>query len=263
MNVKHALATQLLTMMAVVAWGITAVAAPSATTQHGPLGNSLDGQIRTGDLISGLIATELAGDLGWHPANPASGNSLLPEGLPTFTDDAGGSGLAGLLNDNSPGVPVKKIQYDLAGPSDIGLIQILTGNDGQDGRVFSTTVIRTSTDGNTFDLLGYFQSDPSGTLNTNKEIGSTLVKIVDDSGGPLASGVTNIQFDFYSVDNTGGQMRDPFDGVNAFTGADDGLTAAFVSPLVWEIDVAVPEPSTVLLLGCGLVAVVGGLRHRR
>ncbi len=32
-------------------------------------------------------------------------------------------------------------------------------------------------------------------------------------------------------------MRDPFEGVNPFTGADDGLSAAFVSPLVWEIDV--------------------------
>jgi hypothetical protein len=32
-------------------------------------------------------------------------------------------------------------------------------------------------------------------------------------------------------------MRDPFDGINPFTGTDDFLTAAFVSPLVWEIDV--------------------------
>ena len=32
-------------------------------------------------------------------------------------------------------------------------------------------------------------------------------------------------------------MRDPFDGINPFTGTDDGLNAAFVSPLVWEIDV--------------------------
>ena len=32
-------------------------------------------------------------------------------------------------------------------------------------------------------------------------------------------------------------MRDPFDGINPFTDTDDGLTAAFVSPLVWEIDV--------------------------
>jgi hypothetical protein len=49
--------------------------------------------------------------------------------------------------------------------------------------------------------------------------------------------VTDIEFDFYSVDNTLGEMRDPFDGLNPFTGTDDGLTAAFVSPLVWEIDV--------------------------
>jgi hypothetical protein len=53
----------------------------------------------------------------------------------------------------------------------------------------------------------------------------------------LATEVTHIEFDFYSVDNTQGQMRDPFDGVNPFTGTDDGLSAAISSPLVWEIDV--------------------------
>lgn len=49
--------------------------------------------------------------------------------------------------------------------------------------------------------------------------------------------MTNLQFNFYSVDNTLGEMRDPFDGVNPFTGVDDTLTAAFVSPLIYEIDV--------------------------
>ena len=52
-------------------------------------------------------------------------------------------------------------------------------------------------------------------------------------------------------------MRDPFDGVNPFTGLDDTLTAAFVSPLVMEIDVfAVPEPATLGLLLLGGLAVL-------
>jgi hypothetical protein len=60
------------------------------------------------------------------------------------------------------------------------------------------------------------------------------------------------------VDNTAGQMRDPFDGVNPFTSIDDGLSAPIVSPLVWELDVvAIPEPSTTGLFALGLVAMLG------
>ena len=62
---------------------------------------------------------------------------------------------------------------------------------------------------------------------------------------------------FYAVDNTGGQLRDPFDGLNPFTGVDDGLSAAFVSPLIWEIDaLAVPEPTAAALLGAASLAAV-------
>jgi hypothetical protein len=57
--------------------------------------------------------------------------------------------------------------------------------------------------------------------------------------------VTNLRFDFYFVDNTASEMRDPFDGVNPFTGVDDGLSAPFVSPLVWEIDVIGGTPETI------------------
>lgn len=240
-------------------------AAVTSTTVHGPAGNSLDSELETSDLISGLIATELPGDMGWHPANPASVNgSLDPNGLPTFTNDSGESGLAGLLNDfPGAGMPTKRIQYNLASPSEIGEIKILSGNDGRDGRVFSTTVISLSTDnGANFAPLGYFQSDPSGTVNAG-EWGSTLVTIFDDASPVLASGVTNLQFEFYAVDNTGGQMRDPFDGVNPFTGVDDTLTAAFVSPLIWEIDVTapIPEPSSMVLLAG--VATVGAVVWRR
>ena len=154
--------------------------------------------------------------------------------------------------------PTKRIQYDLASPRDITGIQILTGNDGLDGRVFSTTAINASTDGGgSFAPLGYFESDPPGTINGG-QWGSTLVRITDDAGGNLVSGATNLIFEFYAVDNTGGQYRDPFDGVNPFTNVDDGLSAAFVSPLVWEIDV-VPEPGSAVLMGLGLL----GLLHQR
>jgi hypothetical protein len=150
----------------------------------------------------------------------------------------------GLLNDfPGAGVPTKRVTYDLAG-ADVTGINILSGNDGGDGRVFMTVAIYT--DGN---LLAYVESDPLGTINNaaNNSWRSTYVQIFDDASSVLAAGVGTIQFDFYAVDNTGGQYRDPFDGVNPFTGIDDGLSAAFVSPLIWEIDV-LPEPTSLVLL---------------
>ncbi len=235
----------------------SANAAVVTNTHHGADGSALNAMVLSGDLISGLIGTELAGDLGWHPANPAAGNSLAPQGLPAFTNDSGESGLAGLLND-FPGAdtPTKRVQYDLASASDIPWIGILSGNDGKDGRVFSTTVVSYSTDGGAnFAQLGYFQSDPSGTLNNAGAWGSTYMRIYDDTGAPIMTGVTNLIFEFYAVDNSGGQMRDPSDGINPLTGIDDGLTAAFVSPLIWEIDV-VPEPASLALLGLGGLALI-------
>ncbi|GAB4186804.1 MAG: hypothetical protein Kow00105_01390 [Phycisphaeraceae bacterium] len=235
----------------------SASAAVVSSTQHGATGSALNGLVQSGDLLSGLIGVELPGDQGWHPANPASGNSLLPQGLPAFTNDSGESGLAGLLNDfPGPGAPTKRVQYTLNAPSDIGSIGILSGNDGLDGRVFSTTVISYSTDGGAnFSVLGYFQSDPSGTINAG-QWGSTYVTIWDDASITMLSGVTDLIFEFYAVDNTGGQLRDPYDGVNPFTGVDDGLGAAFVSPLIWEIDVTVPEPASLSLLALGGLAMI-------
>jgi hypothetical protein len=247
--------TALAVMVAIACVPVSA--AVVATTTHGPESTSLNPMIKVGDLISGQIGTELPPLLGWHGANTNPADQL-----PAFTDDMGilASGLTGLLNDfPGAGVPAKSVQYDLGGPKDVASIGILSGNNGKDGRVFSTTVINYSTDGTTFNLLGYFQSDPSGTVN-NGQWGSTYVEITDDASSTLLAAVTHLQFLLYAVDNTQNQMRDPFDGVNPFTGVDDGLTAAFVSPLIFELDVVeVPEPATLALLGLsGLL-----LRRRR
>lgn len=239
----------------------SATAAVTKTTTHDTSATGLNGQIAVGDAISGLIATELPGDLGWHPAN-----SDPADQLPAFTDDAGirATNLTGLLNDLNPpatpvGVPVKRVQYNLAGATSLAEIRVLTGNNlNSDGRVFSTFTVSTSTNnGGAFNLLGYFESDPLGTINSGGTNAwkSTLVSLKGDSG-PLAAGVTNLQFDFYAVDNSQGQYRDPFDGVNPFTGINDGLTAAFVSPLVFEVDViAVPEPASMLVVLIGLAGL--------
>lgn len=249
-----------------------ASAAVVSTTVHSPIksGNpgGLDGQILNNDCLNGLIGTELPGDMGWHPAN---GDPL--DKLPAFTDGSGmrPTGLTGLLNDfPGAGNPAKLVDYDVSATTcnalGVAQINIHTSNN-EDGRIFSTTVIRYSTDGgNNYNLLGYFQSDPSGTINSAghpQSIGqkATMVSIFDDAAAAIIpAGVTNIEFDLYAADNSQGQNRDPFDGVNPFTGLDDGLSAAIVSPLVMELDViAAPEPASLSLLGLGAVF----LRRRR
>lgn len=220
-----------------------------------------DASLSTTDAIAGLIATELPGDLGWHPVNGDPADKL-----PAFTDGIGirATGLTGLLNDfPGAGNPAKKIEYNLASATDIAFIRVLSGNNGGDGRVFHTYTVEVSTDsGDNFSLLGYYQSDPSGTVN-NTGRKATWTQLSDDSG-TLAAGVTDIRFNFYSVSNTQGQMRDPFDGVNPFNGVDDGLAAAFESPLILEIDVvAVPEPASAIALATGLLGLAGLIRRRQ
>lgn len=238
-------------------------AAVTFTTQHGANVNDFDAMISNSDLIQGKATLDvdvyenpmdsfgMAPLPGWHPANTNPADQIA-----AFTDGAGmlASGLTGLLNDNFPvetasGRPAKIVEYPFTSPVNIGQINILTGNrNNADGRIFSTTYIEYSTNnGFTYQPLGYFQSDPSGTLNNEtsvpleQRLKSTFVRIFDNGNSTMLSGVTNIIFNFYSVDNTGGQMRDPYDGVNTITGLDDGLTAAFVSPLVLEIDVLPPS----------------------
>lgn len=242
------------------------LAASNVTTMHGPNPNFdhtlFDSELSNSDLIHGLIATELPGDTGWHPANPASGNSLHPNGLPAFTDGVGGfNTLTGLLNDfPGDGNPAKVIQYDLAQPANIGAVNILAGNSNDvDGRMFVNVVIRYSDDnGENFYPLGgyvpglgtnpngYYSSDvplainrPGGSQEDPQQLETlvTFMSIFDDESPVMALGVTNLQFDFYASNNSDGWQRDGFDGLNPFTEFDDSQPEAISSPLIWEIDV--------------------------
>lgn len=190
----------------------------------------------TDDLIQGLIPTVLPGDSGWHPVNTDPVDQLA-----AFTDGQGTIGpFTGLLADYpGDGWPAKLIRYTLPVPADIDEIRVFTGNDGRDGRVFHTYTVRFSSDNaQTFTDYIYVQSHASGTLNNQAwNQWRVVLSQLTDAAGPLARGVTDIEFNFYAVDNTQGQMRDPFSGVNPFTGTDDGLSFPVVSPLIWEIDV--------------------------
>ncbi|MCC6484407.1 MAG: hypothetical protein IT209_06120 [Armatimonadetes bacterium] len=214
------------------------ITAPVVVTTQGELGD-LAAAYSTTDLIEGMIATELPGDKGWHPANADPLDKL-----PAFTDGQGmrPSGLTGLLNDfPGAGTPTKLIQYQFDSPKDIDEIRVFSGNkNNTDGRVFHTYTAEFSPNGIDFTPPIYVQSHPSGTINNDAGIfnhwHNALTQLTDDSG-KVAYGVRYLRLKFYSVDNTGGQMRDPFDGENPFTGTDDGLSAGFVSPLILEIDV--------------------------
>lgn len=248
---------------AAAAW-TSAEAAVTVSSLHDASFDGLDALISDSDLIQGLVDEPVnfndpgvytnVGDLGWHPANTNPADHL-----PIFTDGLGGvRNLAGLLNENFldggnmpvSGAPVKVVEYVLESPSDIGKINILSGNRlNADGRIFMSVSILYSTDGATFQELGYFQSDPSGVVNNeNSPVApfdpaqsATLTSIFDDANATMLSGVTNIEFSFYAVDNDDvGRLADPFDGVNPFTGEDDELSPAFKSPLIWEIDVLPP-----------------------
>lgn len=191
----------------------------------------------TEDLIQGLIPTVLPGDLGWHGANQDPLDKL-----PAFTDGLGmrDTGLTGLLADYpGDGLPAKLIRYALPVPADIDEIRVFTGNNGRDGRVFHTYTVRFSSDGaQTFSDFIYVQSHASGTINNSQNNQWRVVlSQLTDASGPLAREVTDIELDFYAVDNTQGQMHDPYSGVNPFIGVNDGLGVPVASPLVWEIDV--------------------------
>lgn len=211
--------------------------------------------IVSGDMLEqvGVVASESNAATGWHGAAPAEPGRFIQ-----VTDGAGpATNLDGLMNDFS-GAPVNVFTYALTKPKNVSAVQVIGGNYGGDGRAFITVVVEASTDGgnNYFGVggvggTGYYQSDPSGTLNQPPDgFEETRIRIKDDGGADIVSGATHLRFSMFSVDNTGGQNRDPYDGVNPYTNLDDGLTAAFVSPLIWEID-ALPEPSSAVLLALG------------
>lgn len=251
------------------------LSAVTSSSQHGPNHDTFVPLISSSDLIQGRQTADI--DVyenpmdslgnpvlpGWHPQNTDPADQLA-----AFTDGLGlrASGLSGLLNDanvdDPNGYAAKVVQYPFTTPVDIGKINLFTGNRfNADSRIFASAYIEYSTDfGFTFQPLGYFRSDASGTINDesnpnstfNPAQKSTLLSIFDSASPTMISGVTDLVINLYAVGSDIDQVSpdrgihgDHFDGVNPLNGVDDGIRSAFVSPLVFEIDVLAPAEAIV------------------
>ncbi|MCA9416012.1 MAG: hypothetical protein KC917_07070, partial [Candidatus Omnitrophica bacterium] len=184
------------------------------------------------DQLNGLLAV-MQNVSPWHPANT---NPADQE--PALTDGVGLNGLAGLLND-FPGenTPAGIARWDLGGPVDLSEIRVFSGNSGRDGRVFHhydvyVTTETPPTSGYTL-LAEEVTPEPFGTINSGT-YEACVTSLQNSVSGYLGEGITGLEIHFYAVDNTGGEFRDDWDPGN---GDDrDGLTYAFVSPLIYEVD---------------------------
>ncbi|MFW5697943.1 MAG: hypothetical protein ACOCX1_05240, partial [Fimbriimonadaceae bacterium] len=128
-------------------------------------GPSLGDGIRTDDLIAGVTGTKVSGNFqnvgGYTHALEAG----LTDGIRINSDS-----VDGLLNDfPGSGNPALVMQYDFGTATNIGALRLHSGNDGRDGRVFHSYLLRFSTDGTTFtddDNSIFVQSAGYGQGNT-------------------------------------------------------------------------------------------------
>lgn len=195
------------------------------------------------DGIAGNVATRLSGD--FHSA--VSNNA---DREPAFTDGAGQNGLAGLLRDY-PGNNTAAWSgfWNLSSGSAVDLndLRVFSGNG--DGRAFHHYDVYTTTDSTPDENSAWtLLAEEIAPANFGTAIGSNSAALtrLTGNGGAMATGITAIRIDLYAVHNMDNVLRDDW---NAGQGDDtDGVGAAFVSPIVFEIDAffsgsATPTPT--------------------
>jgi D-alanyl-D-alanine carboxypeptidase-like protein/SH3 domain-containing protein len=212
------------TPASIVVTGETATAATSLSVQ--PDSN---------DDINGVTGTKISG--GFHSAVTNANDKE-----PAFTDGSGLGSLTGLLMDY-PGenTPAWSGYWNLNSGSEVDLteIRVFAGNAGKDTRVFQhydvyTTSDSTVSSGSTWTLLAEeVKAVAFGTTNSSWE--ATLTKVTRSGGQDLAAGVTGIRFDLYAAGDLSSHCVDDWDDGDA--NDTDDINAAFVSPLLYEIDV--------------------------
>jgi hypothetical protein len=239
-------------------FALPASAVPYVTVSQG-VEADLDGGVAVGDLVAGMDppATVFPDDMGWHFVNTNPQDQWS-----AFVDDTyylAGHPYYGLLNDNQPNLSgrfVKHFEYDLGQVEDITEVRVISGNKDINGRVFHTYTVQFSADGVNYTPEIYVQSHASGTINlpAGPNMWEAAETRLRDDAGILAQ-AQFVQFRMFSASNTQGMSVDPYDGINPFTGVDDGNVPAGESPLIWEVDI-LPEPGTLGLLLLGGIAVL-------
>lgn len=192
------------------------------------------------DAIAGIQAETIQG--GFHEAvtNPA-------DRIPAFTDGASLGALTGLLRDfPGPETPAWSGFWTLPEPVSLQEIRVFSGNNGADGRIFHHYDVYTTDDPQPSVLSDWrliaSEVRSAEWLAENDGTQRAMLTAVTPTGESLAESVTALRIDFYSVtDLTPGQ---PFiDQYNAGTlGDQDGAAAAFVSPLIFEVDAFTSQP---------------------
>jgi hypothetical protein len=218
------------------------------------------------DPLNGNVATRISG--GFYPA------VTNPDDMePAFTDGLGLGPLTGLLMDY-PGENVPAWSgfwvLDNGNLTDLTEIRLFSGNEGKGGRVFhhydvyvTDDTLPSATSPWTL-LVEEVTSSPWGTSNAAGAIEASLTRVTKPEGGALATDVTGMRLDFYSVSLTDSVLHDDWDACN---GDDrDGANAAVESPLIFEVDAyfgSQPEPTSLHVQSVELSTVGAGKGQKK
>ena len=220
--------------------GATAMTAVAADVWSGTMYatySDFNPAISSTDALQGKVGVIDAG--GFHFA--------LPNDPAKFTDGQLGANIDCVLADY--GSPTLTVRYeDTASnwtPAAIKGIYSFAGNDGKDGRVFQDLQVQWKDSTGTWNTAfgGANLTAPTsgyGVHNGGQWQGSILA-LTNDAGDKLFGGATvyGLKFTYWAVDNTQDWFVPPTD------------TGAVAATILKEIDVVVPEPASLLLLGLG------------
>jgi hypothetical protein len=195
------------------------------------------------DVLQGNLGTVKAG--GFHWVTPAPGEQWLTDGA------IDSECIRSILQDFAAANCSLWIIYDFE-PTVLTEINTFGASGDADGRVFQNVSVGYKDQfGMWHSLIDYAHTGPYYRSNVDSH--SSLIHIYDTEGGPILDGggtpivFHGLAFKFWLVDNTMNWFMDPFD---------PGLNTA---SKIKEID-AIPEPTTIALLGLGGLAL---LRRKR
>jgi len=206
-----------------------------------PSFNDYSVPIASDDIIQGMKvgagATIEAG--GFHSAFPYQNDAAL------LTDGQLGGNVDSVLQDY--GVPSLKISY-LFAPQPIWEIRSFGGNSDKNGRVFQNLDVEINVDGDWFEIVHEATTGPYYVSNSGQWEAS-LIRVYEEGGGPLLEGlpIGGVRLTYWCPDNTQDWFL-PRTEPNAVCAS-----------IIKEIDVVVPEPTSML----ALLAGVGGILLRR